>query len=200
MKACVLPRAPVGFGHNFMYIFAYELHHARLEDLLIIIRPHLLQMGLDLRVISAYMLAIPPVTSTIVVRKGRLQSLQCQIGRAHNCLPHVVKAVNHMPVVILRQLNIALETRVNFDNSIQAVQLVRHGGSEDRLVLVPDDGCGQVVIQLWSLDVLEAHTDRDQLIPGGKRFGLEEVGGVVGREGLVDCECCDFGGDCIILV
>jgi hypothetical protein len=48
--------------------------------------------------------------------------------------------------------------------------------------------------------VLETHADGDQLVPGFEGLGLEEVGGVVGREGLVDCEGCDFGGDCVVLV
>lgn len=56
------------------------------------------------------------------------------------------------------------------------------------------------MVQLRSLYVLETHANGDQFIPCGECFGLEEVGGVVGREGLVDSERCDFGGDCIVSV
>jgi hypothetical protein len=48
--------------------------------------------------------------------------------------------------------------------------------------------------------VLEAHADWDQLVPGLEGLGLEEVGGVIGREGLVDSESRDLGGDCTVLV
>jgi hypothetical protein len=51
------------------------------------------------------------------------------------------------------------------------------------------------VVLLRSLDVLEAHADGDQVVPGLEGLGLEEVGGVVWREGLVDLECRDFGRD-----
>lgn len=41
----------------------------------------------------------------------------------------------------------------------QAVQLVRHGGREDGLALVPHDGCGQVVVAVRLVDPDEAHAD-----------------------------------------
>jgi hypothetical protein len=183
-----------------MYIIAFAVHHALLEDLLIIIRPNVLQMRFDLRIVTADMLTIPPITSSIMVREGSLQPLQRQIRRAHDSLPHVIKAVDHMPVVVLRQLGITLKTGVHFDHGKQAMQLVRHGGREDSPVLIPHDGGGQVVVQLRPLDVLEAHADWDQLVPGLEGLGLEEVGGVIGREGLVDSESRDLGGDCTVLV
>lgn len=124
------------------YIIACITQRAPLKDLLIVIRPNLLQMRLDLRVVAAHMLTIPSITSAIVIREGSLQALQRQICAAHDRLPHVVEAVNHVPVVILRQLDVALQARVHFDDGVQAVQLVRHGCCEDGLVLVPDDGCG----------------------------------------------------------
>lgn len=146
------------------------------------------------------MLAVPSITPSIVVREGSLQALQRQICRAHNRLPHVIETVNHVPMVILRQLDVALQTGVYFDNSVQAVKLMCHGGREDGLVLIPHDGGGQVVVQLRPFDVLEAHADGDQLIPSLESFGLEEVGGIVGCECLVDCEGCDLGGDCMVSV
>lgn len=52
------------------------------------------------------------------------------------------------------------------------------------------------MVQFWPLNVLKAHADGNQLVPGFEGLGLEEVGSIIGREGLVDCEGCDFGGDC----
>jgi hypothetical protein len=34
-----------------------------------------------------------------------------------------------------------------------------------------------------------------EFIPGAESFGLEEFGGVVGCEGLIDLELCDLHGD-----
>lgn len=51
------------------------------------------------------------------------------------------------------------------------------------------------MVVFWVLNVLEAHADGDEFVPGGEGFGLEEVGGVVGGEGLVDGEGGDFCGD-----
>lgn len=72
---------------------------------------------------------------------------------------------------------------------------MRHAGGEDGFILVPEDRSGEVMVELWPLDVLEAHSDRDQLVPGSEDFGLEEVRSVVGREGLIDLEGCDFCRD-----
>jgi hypothetical protein len=141
------------------------------------------------------MLAIPAITPAIVIGEGRLQPFERDISTAHDSLTHVVEAVDHVPVVVLRQGNVALQPRVDLDDGVQAVQLVRHAGGEDGLVLVPHNGRRQVVVLLRSLDVLEAHADGDQVVPGLEGLGLEEVGGVVWREGLVDLECRDFGRD-----
>jgi len=43
--------------------------------------------------------------------------------------------------------------------------------------------------------VLETHAYGDQVVPGLECLGLEEVGGIVWRKGLVDLECRDFGRD-----
>ena len=141
------------------------------------------------------MLRVPSVRPSVVVRERRLEPLEGRVGRAHDGLPQVGEAVDHVPVVILRQGNVALQPGVDLDDGVQAVQLVRHAGGEDGLVLVPHDGRRQVVILLRSLDVLEAHADGDQVVPGLEGLGLEEVGGVVWRKGLVDLECRDFGRD-----
>ena len=170
-------------------------HHPHLENLLIIIRPNLLQMRLHLRIVAAHMLTIPAITPTVVIGEGRLQALERYISTAHDSLTHVVEAVDHVPVVVLGQTDVALQPGVDLDDGVQAVQLVRHASGEDCLVLVPYDGCWQVVVQLRPLDVLEAHADRDQVVPGLECLRLEEVGGVVWREGLVDLECRDFGRD-----
>lgn len=103
-------------------------------------------------------------------------------------------------MVVFWQIDVGFQAGVDFDNSVQAVQLVRHAGGEDGFVLIPDDGGRQIVIELGALDVLEAHAYRNQFVPGGESFGLEEVGCVVGRERLVDLEGCDLGRDCVVLV
>jgi hypothetical protein len=41
--------------------------------------------------------------------------------------------------------------------------------------------------------MLKTHADGNQFIPSRQCFGLEEVGGVVRRECLVDLKGCDFG-------
>lgn len=105
------------------------------------------------------MLTVPPITPAIMIRKRRLQPLERQIRTTHNRLAHIIKAMNHMPVMILRQLNRTLQAAVHFDHRVQTVQLVRHGCREDSFVLVPDDGRRQVVVVLRALDVLEAHAD-----------------------------------------
>lgn len=46
------------------------------------------------------------------------------------------------------------------------MELVSHGGGEDCFVLVPDYGGGEVVVELGAFDVLEAHSDGDELVPG----------------------------------
>lgn len=76
-----------------------------------------------------------------MVRECRLEPFERQIRRAHDRLAHVVKAMDHMPVVVFGQLDAALQPGVDFDNGVQTVQLVRHRGCEDGLVLVPHDGC-----------------------------------------------------------
>ena len=55
------------------------------------------------------------------------------------------------------------------------------------------------MVELGSLDVLEAHADGDQLVPGGEGLRFEEVGSVVRCKGLVDLECCDFRGNWMVL-
>lgn len=83
--------------------------HCGLEDFLVVVRSHFLQMRFDLAVVSAHVLRIPPITSSIVVGKGGFQSFQGQIRRAHDCLPHVIKAMDHMPVVVFGEFRVRCE-------------------------------------------------------------------------------------------
>lgn len=169
-----------------------------LKDLLVIIRPHSLQPLPHFAIIPADMLAVPPITATIMIRKRRLQALEGQIRRAHDCLPHVIEAVNHVPVVVFRQRMVRLQAAVDFDDGEEAVQLVGHGGCEDGLI-GPDDGRREVVVGFRVRDRLETHADRHELVPGLEGLGLEELGGVVRGEGLVDLEGRYLGRDCVIL-
>lgn len=51
-----------------------------------------------------------------MVGEGRLKSLQGDIGAAHDCLPHVVETVDHVPVVIVGDGMIGFETGVGLDH------------------------------------------------------------------------------------
>ena len=141
------------------------------------------------------MLTIPPIASAVVVGECSFQPLQRKISRTHDGLTHVVEAVDHMPMVVLGQFGVRCESRVHLYHRIETMELMRHARGEHRLIVVPDDGCRQIVIVLRPLDVLEAHADGDELVPCSQCLGLEEVGCVVGGEGLIDLEGCDFGGD-----
>lgn len=62
------------------------------------------------------MLGIPPVGPAVVVGKGRLVALERNVGAAHDGLAHVVEAVDHVPVVVVRDRVVRLETRVGLDD------------------------------------------------------------------------------------
>lgn len=116
-----------------------RLPYMRLKNFLIIVRPDRLQMLLDLTVIPTNMLRVPSITPAIMIRERCLEPFKRHICTAHDRLTHVVKAVYHMPMMVLRQLGVARQPGVDLNYSIQAVQLVGHAGSEDRLVLVPNN-------------------------------------------------------------
>jgi hypothetical protein len=137
-------------------------------NLLIIIRPHTFQIINDLSIISANyahrvskcshhskpysknskkltMFRIPPITPPIVIRKRSLQPLQRHVSRAHNSLSHIIKTMNHMPMMILRQTRIRSQARVCLHDGEETMQLMRHGSREDGLV-GPDDWCWEIVV------------------------------------------------------
>ena len=129
-----------------------------LKDLLIIIRPHTLQMLPNRPRILAHMLTIPAITAAIMIRKRRFQPFQTHIRAAHDGLAHVVEAVNHVPVVVFFELVARCHAGVYGDDGVETVQLVRHGCCEDGGV-GPDDGRGEVVVVFGIGDLLEAHAD-----------------------------------------
>jgi hypothetical protein len=129
-----------------------------LKYLLIIIRPNTFQSPPHRLRILAHMLTIPPITAAIVIRKRRLKALKRHIGTTHNCLPHIIKAMNHVPVVVFFELVARGEARVDGGDGVEAVQLVRHGGCEDGGV-GPDYGSWEVVVVFGVGDGLEAHAD-----------------------------------------
>jgi hypothetical protein len=131
---------------------------SHLKNLLIIIRPNTLQPLPHRLRILAYMLTIPPITTSIVIRERRFQAFKRHICAAHDRLAHIVKAVNHMPVVIFFELVAGRQAAVNGGDGVEAVQLVRHGCGEDGGV-GPDDGGGEVVVVFGIRDGLEAHAD-----------------------------------------
>jgi hypothetical protein len=67
-------------------------------------------------------------------------------------------------VVVLGQRCVGGEAAVDFDDGVEAVQLVRHGGCKDGLVGAPDDGCREVMVVFWVRDALEAHADWEMLV------------------------------------
>jgi hypothetical protein len=77
---------------------SYHRHH--LKNLLIIVGPNTLQPPPHRLRIFTHMLTIPPITPTIVIRKRRFQTFKRHICTTHNGLPHVIEAVDHVPVII----------------------------------------------------------------------------------------------------
>lgn len=126
------------------------------------------------------MLRVPSVRATVVIREGRLQTLESHIGAAHDGLSEVGEAVNHVPVMVVGDLVAGLDTGVGLNDgeldemlvtiynkraslnerAYQAVQLVGDGGGEDGL-LGPDDGGRQVVVLVRVIHPLEAHAIYD---------------------------------------
>lgn len=75
-----------------------------LVDELIIIRPHTLQVRLDLIIVLAHVRRIPAITARVVVREGGGLALECCVGGTEHSLAHVGDAVDHVPVVVLGDL------------------------------------------------------------------------------------------------
>lgn len=73
------------------------------EDLLIIVRPDTLKVFPDLVVVAADMLAVPSIRTPIVIGESGLETFKRHVCRTHYGLPHVVEAVDHVPVVIVGQ-------------------------------------------------------------------------------------------------
>lgn len=139
-----------------------KLEHA-LVNLLVVVRAVGLEILDDLAIVSAHMLAVPAIAAAVVIWERRLQPFQCHVSAAHDGLPHVIEAVDHVPMVVFRQGGVALEARVGLDDGEEAVQLVGHAGGEDGLV-GPDDGRGKVVVFVRVIDPLETHADCDALV------------------------------------
>jgi hypothetical protein len=129
-----------------------------------------------------------------MIRKRSLQPLQAHIRTAQNGLPHIIKAMNHMPVMVLFQLVIGLECRVGLHDGKETVQLVRHGCRKDCGV-GPDDGRGEVVVGGWIGNGLETHANGHQFVPGSERFWLEEIRGIVRGKSLVYSKSGDLCRD-----
>jgi hypothetical protein len=104
------------------------------------------------------MLAVPSIAAAVVVGECCLQTLQRHIRTAHDGLSHVIEAVDHVPVMVFFELVAGRHAAVDCGDGVQAVQLVRHAGSEDSRI-GPDDRCREVVVVLGIRDALEAHAD-----------------------------------------
>lgn len=84
-------------------------------------------------------------------------ALEGGVGGAGDCLAHVGDAVDHVPVVVVRDGVARRQARVGLGHGEQAVDLVRDRGGEDGHALVPVDGLGEIVVLVGVVDPLEAH-------------------------------------------
>jgi hypothetical protein len=155
---CLKPRIYQGNSLDVSSPLPQHILAHLLKNLLIIIRPNTFQSLPHRLRILAHMLTIPPITAAIVIRKRRLKALKRHIGTTHNCLPHIIEAMNHVPMVVFFELVARGEARVDGGDGVEAVQLVRHGGCEDGGV-GPDYGSWEVVVVFGVGDGLEAHAD-----------------------------------------
>lgn len=55
------------------------------------------------------MLGIPTIRTPIMIGEGSFEPLQGHIRTAHDSLPHVIEAMDHVPVVVIRDRMIGLE-------------------------------------------------------------------------------------------
>lgn len=97
-------------------------------------------------------------------------------------------------MMVFFQLVVGCETTVHRNDCVQTVKLMGDACGVHSSVW-PDDFLGKVVVGFWVRDLLEAHAYGNQLVPGAEDFGLKEVGGVVGSEGLVDFELGNLRGN-----
>lgn len=84
-------------------------------------------------------------------------ALEGGVGGAGDRLAHVGDAVDHVPVVVVRDGVARRQARVGLGHGEQAVDLVGDRGGEDGHALVPVDGLGEVVVLVRVVDPLEAH-------------------------------------------
>lgn len=104
------------------------------------------------------MRSIPAVTARVIVREGRGVALERRVGGTHDGLTHVSDAVDHMPVVVVRDRVAGGEARIGLCHGEEAVDLVRHRCREYGHAFVPFDGLREVVVFVGIVDPLEAHT------------------------------------------
>lgn len=72
------------------------------------------------------MLRVPAIGSSVVIWECRFQAFERHVCRAHDSLTHVIKAMNHMPVMVFWQRRIGFKTGVCLNNCKKAMQLMRH--------------------------------------------------------------------------
>lgn len=145
-----------------------------LVDELVIISPHALEVLEDLIVVLADVRGVPAVAARVVVGEGGGVALECGVGGAGDGLAHVGDAVDHVPVVVVRDGVARRQARVGLGHGEQAVDLVGDRGGEDGHALVPVDGLGEVVVLVRVVDPLEAHAlCAVVLVPG---FMLHPIG------------------------
>lgn len=128
-----------------------------LIDELIIISPHALEVIQDLVIVLADVRRIPAVAAGVIIGERRRVALEGRVGSAGDCLPHVGDAVDHVPVVVVRDGVAGRQARVCLGHGEEAVDLVGDRGGEDGHALVPVDGLGEVVVLVGVVDPLEAH-------------------------------------------
>lgn len=152
--ACGIPVSPTA---DCPLVEVKENTPPPLVDELIIISPHALEVAEDLVVVLAHVGGVPAVGARVVVGEGGGVALECGVGGAGDGLAHVGDAVDHVPVVIVRDGVARRQARVGLRHGEEAVDLVGDRGGEDGHALVPVDGLGEVVVLVGVVNPLEAH-------------------------------------------
>jgi hypothetical protein len=93
------------------------------------------------------MMGIPSIRAAVVVWEGRLQTLECRVSGTHDSLPHIVEAVNHMPMVIIRNRMTSLETSICLNNGVLKKKSEVSGYTDLNNSVTPT---GQIHTRQWS--------------------------------------------------
>ena len=80
------------------------------------------------------MLGIPSIRSAIVVGECGFEAFERQIRIAKDGLTQIVKAMNHVPMMVVRNAMVRLQTRISLHDRKEAMDLMCDRGCEDCLL------------------------------------------------------------------